>query len=148
MELERLPGAPQAAPFTEPVGTNQLDKVTCQQHHVQVGHPGVDTIWESLPMHPSDNLGDRTRQGPRTGVKYGRDICLPPGYAPAIPGGSFCQRNLIGSQQQLHHNLHRYGTRLGPAQDLHFFYTRSHLSELQGCELIFSANFQFIFTFK
>ena len=31
--------------------------------------------------------------------------------------------------------------RLGPAQDVHFFYTRSHLSALQSCALIFSTNF-------
>ena len=35
--------------------------------------------------------------------------------------------------------------RLVPAQDVHFFYTRSHLSALQNCELLFSINFQFIF---
>ena len=34
------------------------------------------------------------------------------------------------------------------AQDVHFFYTRSHLSALQNCALILSTNFQFIFTFK
>ena len=34
------------------------------------------------------------------------------------------------------------------AQDVHFFYTRSHLSALKNCALIFSTNFQFIFTFK
>ena len=38
--------------------------------------------------------------------------------------------------------------RLVPAQDVNFFYTRSHLSVLQSCAFIFSANFQFIFTFK
>ena len=38
--------------------------------------------------------------------------------------------------------------RLGPAQDVHFFYTRSYLSSLQSYALIFSANFRFIFTFK
>ena len=31
--------------------------------------------------------------------------------------------------------------RLVPAQDVHFFYTRSHLSALQNCALIFSTNF-------
>ena len=31
--------------------------------------------------------------------------------------------------------------RLGPAQDIHFFYTRSHFSALQNDALIFSANF-------
>ena len=47
-------------------------------------------------------------------------------------------------------NLHLLSClfRLVPAQDVHFFYTRSHLSELQNCALIFSTNFQFIFTFK
>ena len=34
------------------------------------------------------------------------------------------------------------------AQDVHFSYTRSHLSALQNCALLFSANFQFIFIFK
>ena len=38
--------------------------------------------------------------------------------------------------------------RLVPAQDFHFFYTHSHLSALQNSALIFSTNFQFIFTFK
>ena len=37
---------------------------------------------------------------------------------------------------------------LGPAQGVHFFYTRSHLSALKSCALIFWTNFQFIFTFK
>ena len=31
--------------------------------------------------------------------------------------------------------------RLVPAQDVHFFYTRSHLSALQNCAFIFSTNF-------
>ena len=39
-------------------------------------------------------------------------------------------------------------TRRGPAQDVTFFYTVSHLSELQHCTLIFSANFHFIYIFK
>ena len=38
--------------------------------------------------------------------------------------------------------------RLVPAQDVHFFYTRYHFSALQNCALLFSTNFQFIFTFK
>ena len=38
--------------------------------------------------------------------------------------------------------------RLVTAQDVHFLYTRSHLSALQNCALIFSTNFQFISTFK
>ena len=33
------------------------------------------------------------------------------------------------------------GIRLVPAQDVHFFYTRSHLSTLQNCALILSKNF-------
>ena len=37
---------------------------------------------------------------------------------------------------------------LVPAQDVHFFYTRSHLSSLKSCALFFSSNFQFISTFK
>ena len=36
---------------------------------------------------------------------------------------------------------------LVPAQDVQFFYTRSHLSALQNCALLFSTNFQFIFIF-
>ena len=64
----------------------------------------------------------------------------------------------------LHHWLLRFGAasgelqpivadftewlRLGPAQDVHFFYTRSHLSALQNCALILPNNCQFIFTFK
>ena len=38
--------------------------------------------------------------------------------------------------------------RLVPAQDVHFFYTRSHLSALQNYALLFSTNFQFIFIIK
>ena len=43
-----------------------------------------------------------------------------------------------------------YGTRirLVPAQDEPFYYTRSHLSALQNCALLFLTNFQFIFIFK
>ena len=41
-----------------------------------------------------------------------------------------------------------YQYRLVPSQDIHSFYTRSRLSALQSCALIFSTNFQFIFTFK
>ena len=37
--------------------------------------------------------------------------------------------------------------RLVPAQDVHFFYTRSHLNALQNCELLFSINFQLVFIF-
>ena len=40
------------------------------------------------------------------------------------------------------------GIRLVPSQDGPFFYSRSHLSELQNCALIFSTNFHFIFIFK
>ena len=35
-----------------------------------------------------------------------------------------------------------------PAQDVHFFYTRSHFSAIQNCALIFSTNFHFIFPLK
>ena len=38
--------------------------------------------------------------------------------------------------------------RLVPFQDVHFFYTRSHLSALQNCALLFSTNFQLIFILK
>ena len=38
--------------------------------------------------------------------------------------------------------------RLVPAQDVHFFYTRSHLSAFQNCALPLSTNAQFIFIFK
>ena len=41
-----------------------------------------------------------------------------------------------------------YWKRLVPAQDRPFFYTRSHLSALQNCALLFSTDFQFIFIFK
>ena len=37
---------------------------------------------------------------------------------------------------------------LGPAQDVHFLYTRSHLSGRQIFALTFWTNFQFIFIFK
>ena len=36
-------------------------------------------------------------------------------------------------------NTYQFG--LVPAQDVHFFYTRSHLSALQDCALIFQAIF-------
>ena len=32
-------------------------------------------------------------------------------------------------------------SRLVPAQDVHFFYTRSHFSALQNCAVLFSTNF-------
>ena len=38
--------------------------------------------------------------------------------------------------------------RRGPAQDVIFFYTGSHLSELQSCTLTFLTDFYFIFIFK
>ena len=38
--------------------------------------------------------------------------------------------------------------RLGPAQDVTFFYTGYNLSELQSCALVFSTHSYFIFTFK
>ena len=38
--------------------------------------------------------------------------------------------------------------KIGLAQDVQFFYTRSHLSALKICALIFSNNFHFNFTFK
>ena len=38
--------------------------------------------------------------------------------------------------------------RLVPAQDGPFFYTRSHLSALPNCAVLFSTNFQIIFIFK
>ena len=36
----------------------------------------------------------------------------------------------------------------GPAQDVPFFYTPSHFSELNSCKSIISTNFPFIFIFK
>ena len=36
----------------------------------------------------------------------------------------------------------------GPVQDVPFFYTPSHVSELQSCKLIISTDFPFIFIFK
>ena len=39
-------------------------------------------------------------------------------------------------------------SRFVPAQDVHFFYTRSHLSTLQNYALHFSTNFHFTFIFK
>ena len=37
---------------------------------------------------------------------------------------------------------------LVPTQDGPFFYTRSHLSALQNCAVLFSTNFQIIFIIK
>ena len=37
---------------------------------------------------------------------------------------------------------------LVPAQDVHYFYTRSHFSALQNCAVLFSTNFQIIFILK
>ena len=51
--------------------------------------------------------------------------------------------------QLVHSRIFWLGTgRLGPSQDVNFFYMGSHLSELQCCELILSTNFYFIFSFK
>ena len=41
-----------------------------------------------------------------------------------------------------------FDKRLGPAQDVHFFHTGSHVSALQSCILIFTSNFQCTYTFK
>ena len=38
--------------------------------------------------------------------------------------------------------------RRGPAQDVPFFYTPSHFSELQNTKSIIAINFHFIFMFK
>ena len=56
------------------------------------------------------------------------------------------------------HNSHTWGFRMphkiegllwrGPAQDVPFFYTPSHLSELQSCKSIISTGFPYIFIFK
>ena len=61
-------------------------------------------------------------------------------------GGDKNRANIISGRT----NLWDIGAtnRLGQAHDVHFFYTRSNLSALQNCTLIFSTNFQFIFTFK
>ena len=37
---------------------------------------------------------------------------------------------------------------LVPAQDAHYFYTRSHLSAPQNCAVLFSTNFHIIFILK
>ena len=52
--------------------------------------------------------------------------------------------------QSLRHFYHqvRRNTGLVPAQDVNFFYTRSHFSALQSFALILSKDFQFIFTLK
>ena len=43
----------------------------------------------------------------------------------------------------------RVGAKIrSPAQDVPFFYTPYHLSELKSCKSIISANFSFIFIFK
>ena len=39
-------------------------------------------------------------------------------------------------------------SRLVPAQDVHFFFMRFHLSALRSCVLFSPINFLFIFTFK
>ena len=40
----------------------------------------------------------------------------------------------------------KHGIKFVPAQDVHFFYTRSHLNALQKCALIFSTNFFSLFS--
>ena len=40
--------------------------------------------------------------------------------------------------------LTRGGIRLGPAQDVHFFYTRSHLGALQKCALLYQPIFSLL----
>ena len=56
-----------------------------------------------------------------------------------VKAGIECYQLLWENHRQL---------RLVPAQDGPFFYTRSHLSALQKCALLFSTNFQLIFIFK
>ena len=53
-------------------------------------------------------------------------------------------RAIINIQNaKLKHAESTNNIRPGPAQDIHFFYTRSHLSALQSCALILSTNVQF-----
>ena len=67
-----------------------------------------------------------------------------------------CTFRKIQSQPLHNHSSHAYERqnknskccRLVPDQDVHFFYTHSHLSALHNCAIILSTNFQFIFTFK
>ena len=56
--------------------------------------------------------------------------------------------HLISLVLDVHGKFLYHCCRLVSAQDVHFFYTRSHLSALQNCALLFSTNFQFIFIFK
>ena len=51
---------------------------------------------------------------------------------------------------KMNHNLYMFHFifRLVPAQDVHFFYTRSHLSALQNCAVLFSTNFYLFFILK
>ena len=42
----------------------------------------------------------------------------------------------------------RFTTVQVPSQDVPFFYTPSHLSELKSCKSIISTDFPFIFIFK
>ena len=48
----------------------------------------------------------------------------------------YLSTNIISEKRS---DVDNYG--LGPAQDVHFFYTRSHLIALQNCALIFSISF-------
>ena len=54
------------------------------------------------------------------------------------------QKNILGDKKK----FIKIKQGLVPAQDVHFFYTRSHLRVLQSHALIFSTNFQFNFIFK
>ena len=63
--------------------------------------------------------------------------------------GSYAEpRGARGFSKHYHRCFDTKLGRLVPSQDVLFFYSRSHLSALQNCVFIFSANFVFIFTFK
>ena len=70
---------------------------------------------------------------------YGTHVSTAPKHTNSLNFGKFLWhfRRQVG-----------YNCRLVPAQDGHFFYTRSRLSALKNCALLFSTNFQFIFIFK
>ena len=61
-----------------------------------------------------------------------------------------CELNLWRSRHIVNLRLdsERSHSRWGPAQDVPFFYTPSHLSELQSCASIISTKFPFILIFK
>ena len=77
-----------------------------------------------------DILGDTGKFGTNNADRY---------YVVKVSSGTHTMKNEIIIDVRI---------RLVPAQDVHYFYTRSHFNALQNCAVLFSTNFQIIFLFK